>query len=145
MTFLEKLLLLAVVAQVLLTIAILLLLGRERIPPVMSGEIPMSDIAVDRSAYPLRARLFANSFDNQFQLPVLFYVAVLLALWAGGVSWGDVVLAWLFVALRCIHAIIHTTTNHLLPRFSAYTAGLVVLVLFWLWLVLRLIVLVPNV
>lgn len=132
-----KLLVFAIAAQVLLTIAVLILMGRERVPRVMSGEIDVKDIAVDRSAYPLRARLLSNSFDNQFQLPVLFYVAVLVALWAGAIGWVEVVLAWLFVAFRYVHAAIHVTTNRVFRRFGAYVAGLAVLTLLWLWLVGR--------
>jgi hypothetical protein len=133
----EKLLLLAIAAQVLLTLAILILMGRERVPRVMRGEISMADIAVDRSAYPLRARLLSNNFDNQFQLPVLFYAAAILALLIGPIGWAEAVLAWAFVALRYVHAFIHVTTNHVLSRFAAYAAGLAVLALFWLWLVIR--------
>lgn len=135
-----KLLVLAISAQVLLTIAILAMMGRERVPRVMSGEIDVKDIAVDRSAYPLRARLLSNSFDNQFQLPVLFYVAVLVTLWAGAMGWVEVVLAWLFVALRYVHAAIHVTSNRVFRRFSAYVAGLAVLTLLWLWLVGRVLI-----
>jgi len=140
-----KLLILAIAAQVLLTIVILLLMGRERVPRVMSGEIAIKDIAVDRTAYPLRARILSNSFDNQFQLPVLFYVAALLALFASAPGWVEVVLAWLFVALRYAHAFIHLTSNDVRQRFAAYTAGLAVLGLLWLWLVLRLVILAPSI
>ena len=140
-----KLLILSIGLQVLLTFAILILMGRERVPRVISGEIRWQDIAVERTAYPLRARLLSNSFDNQFQLPVLFYVAALLTLWTGSVGWLDVVLAWLFVVLRYVHAAIHTTSNSLLPRFSAYTAGMVVLIVLWLWLVVRLVILAPSI
>ena len=140
-----KLLILALGAQVLLTIIVLILMGRERIPRVMSGEVDIKDIAVERSAYPLKARLLSNCFDNQFQLPVLFYVAVLLTLWAGTVSWLELLLAWAFVALRYAHAAIHITTNRLEHRFATYTAGLAVLCALWLWLVLRLVFLVPGI
>jgi hypothetical protein len=140
-----KLLILAMAAQVLLTIIVLILMGRERIPSVISGETDIKDIAVDRSAYPLRARLLSNCFDNQFQLPILFYVAVLLTLWAGAVSWLELVLAWAFVVLRYAHAAIHITTNRLEHRFVAYTAGLAVLCALWLWLVLRLVILSPGI
>jgi hypothetical protein len=136
-----KLLILSIAAQALLTFIILLLMGRERVPRVMSGEIAMTDIAVERTAYPLRARLLSNNFDNQFQLPVLFYVVALLALWSGSIGWVEVILAWLFVVLRFVHAAIHTTTNSVLPRFSAYTAGMVVLCVFWLWVVGRVLLL----
>ena len=140
----SKLLILAMAAQVLLTIAILVLMGRERVPRVMSGEINVADIAVDRSAYPLRARLLSNNFDNQFQLPMLFFASALLALVIGFAGWTEVILAWLFVALRYVHAVIHVTTNRVQRRFAAYTAGLAVLGLFWLWLVLR-ILLLPGI
>ena len=132
-----KLLILAVAAQVLLTVAILCLMGRERVPRVMSGEVAVKDIAVERSAYPLRARLLSNNFDNQFQLPVLFYVVALLALWSGGTNWAEVILAWLFVALRYAHAAIHVTTNRVHVRFAVYTAGLAVLCVLWLLVLLR--------
>ena len=145
MTFVDKLLILAVAAQVLLTMAILVWMGFERVPRVARGEIAVRDIAVDRGAYPLRARLLSNNFDNQFQLPVLFYVAVLLALWHGGAGWPEVMLAWLFVALRYAHAAVHVSTNRVYRRFFLYTAGLVVLALLWVWLVLRLVLLAPSV
>ncbi|MBJ3785318.1 MAPEG family protein [Devosia sediminis] len=143
MPLVDKLLILAIGAQVFLAIAILVLMGRERVPRVMSGEIPVADIAVERSGYPLKARLLSNSFDNQFQLPVLFFVGALLLLQLGFVSWVDVLLAWLFVALRIAHAAIHVTSNDVPRRFAAYSAGLAVLTLFWLWLLIR-ILLVPS-
>lgn len=141
----DKLLILAVAAQVLLTLGILIWLGFERVPPVMRGEIAVKDIAVERDAYPLRARLLSNSFDNQFQLPVLFYVVALILLWSGGTGWIELGLAWVFVASRYIHAGIHVTSNRVYRRFAVYCAGLVVLALLWLWLVLRVVILAPSI
>ena len=138
MPFVAKLLILAMAAQAFLTMAILVLMGRERVPRVMSGEIPMAEVAVERTAYPLKARLLSNSFDNQFQLPVLFYVVALLALMLGGVTWLETIAAGLFVALRLAHAVIHVTTNHLLQRFAVYTTGLAVLAILWLMVLFRL-------
>ena len=140
----EKLLLLAMAAQVVLAVVLVLLMGRERVPRIMSGEIKVVDIAVDRTAYPLKARLLSNNFDNQFQLPVLFFVGALVALHLGTISWVEAALAWAFVLLRYAHAVIHVTTNRLYRRFAAYTAGLAVLALFWLWLVIR-ILSVPSI
>lgn len=138
MPLLAKLMLLAIAAQVLLTIVIVLLMGRERVPRVANGEIAVADIAVAGAAWPLRARLLSNSFDNQFQLPVLFYVAALLALWAGIPTWAEVVFASSFVVLRYLHAAIHITSNNVYQRFAAYTAGLAVLAVLWLMLLIRL-------
>ena len=138
MPLIDKFMILAIAGQALLTVAILVLMGRERVPRVMSGEIPEADIAVDRSAYPPRARLLSNSFDNQFQLPVLFYVIALLAISTGGVVWLEVIAAWLFVALRYVHTAIHITSNRVHKRFAVYTAGLAVLVILWLMVLFRL-------
>jgi hypothetical protein len=144
MPLVTKLLVLAMSAQVLLAFIIVLWMGRERVPRVLRGEIAMADIAVERSAYPLKARLLSNNFDNQFQLPVLFFVAALVVLALGLVGWAEVILAWLFVATRYVHAAIHVTDNNVQRRFAAYSAGLAVLALMWLWLVLR-IFLAPSI
>jgi len=140
---LDKVLILAIFAQVTLALGLVLWMGWERVPRVMRGEIPVAEIAVERTAYPLKARLLSNSFDNQFQLPVLFFVGALLSLYVGGTGWIEALLAWLFVGLRYAHAAIHVTTNRVYRRFIVYTAGLAVLGLFWLWLVLR-ILLLPS-
>ncbi|MEQ9636491.1 MAG: MAPEG family protein [Devosia marina] len=144
MPLLDKMLALAMAVQVLLTLGLLVWMGRERVPRVMRGEIRVADIAVEKDAYPLKARLLSNSFDNQFQLPLLFFVGALTALLFGLLDWFIVGLAWLFVFLRYLHAAIHVTTNRVYRRFTAYVAGLAVLALFWLWLVLRLL-LAPSV
>lgn len=144
MTVAVKIIILAMAAQAFLSMSILVMLGRERVPRVMRGEIPVEKIAVDRDAYPLKARLLSNNFDNQFQLPVLFYVGALLALYAAP-GWLEAGLAWLFVASRYVHAYIHVTHNRVIRRFMAYAAGLAILALFWLWLVLRLVILAPSV
>ncbi len=144
MPLLDKLLILAMAIQAFLAIALVFWLGFERVPRIARGEIRIADIAVDRTAYPLKAKLLSNSFDNQFQLPVLFFVGALVLLQLGLVGWADVLLAWLFVALRLTHALIHVTTNRVPRRFVVYTAGLAVLTLFWLWLALR-ILLAPGI
>lgn len=145
MPFVDKMLILAIAAQVFLTLGILILMGFERVPRVVSGEIAVKEIAVERTAWPLRARLLSNNFDNQFQLPVLFYVAALIALWSGSAGWVELVLAWLFVAMRYAHAAIHVNSNRVYRRFGAYVSGLVVLALLWVWLVVRLVILAPSI
>ena len=68
---------------------------------------------------------------------MLFLGGALLALHLGFAGWLEAVLAWLFVALRIVHAAIHVTGNDVPRRFLAYAAGLAVLALFWLWLTFR--------
>jgi hypothetical protein len=108
------------------------------VPLVLGGKVRMKDIALSREPWPEREKQVSNAFDNQFQLPVLFYVAGFAALWFGPTLF-EVALAALFVATRYAHAFVHVTSNHVVRRFQAYTAGLVLLCVFWADLLVRLI------
>lgn len=130
-------LILAVLLQGGLALGLMFYLGSIRVPLVMSGQVKASAIATDRRGWPEREWAVGNAVDNQFQLPVLFYVASGLAILFGA-TLIEVALALLFVATRYVHAFIHITDNHVIRRFSVYTAGLVVLCLFWLDLAIRL-------
>lgn len=131
-------LILAILLQGLLALGLMFYLGSIRVPLVMSGQVKASAIATDRRGWPEREWAVGNAVDNQFQLPVLFYVGSVLAI-VFGATLIEVGLAFLFVLLRYVHAFIHITDNHVIRRFSVYTAGLVVLCLFWLDLAIRLI------
>lgn len=127
----------AILAQGALALGLLWYLGTIRLPMVMKGEVRIDDIALERKAWPKREWQASNAFDNQFQLPVLFYVGAGLALYFGPTVF-EVVLAWLFVATRYVHAFVHVTDNHVIRRFAAYFAGLAILCVLWLDLVVRL-------
>ncbi|MBL8591265.1 MAG: MAPEG family protein [Devosia sp.] len=127
----------AILAQGALALGLLWYLGTIRIPMVLKGEVRIDDIALERTGWPKREWQAANAVDNQFQLPVLFYVGAGLALYFGPTIF-EVVLAWLFVLSRYVHAIVHITDNHVIRRFTAYLVGLTVLCVFWLDLLVRL-------
>ena len=81
----------------------------------------------------------ADNFRNLFELPVLFYAAMLLSIHAGIESTAMLVLAWVFVALRALHSYIHCTYNRVMDRFKAYVLSGFVLwaiwgLLVWNWL-----------
>lgn len=127
-----------------LALGLLWYVGTIRIPMVTRGEVRMENIALDRSGWPEQARKVSNAFDNQFQLPVLLYVACFLAI-GFSATLLEVLLAVAFVVTRYVHAIIHVTTNNVPHRFAAYTAGLVVLCLFWVDLLVRLLLVATGV
>ncbi|MDQ0468431.1 MAPEG family protein [Labrys wisconsinensis] len=123
--------LLPVFAQVALTFALLIRLGLMRTGLVRSGAVKVRDIVLGQKAWPERATQTGNCFDNQFQIPVLFYVLTALALITRKADLLFVVLAWVFVMTRLVHAGIHTGSNRLSQRFYAYAAGVAVLLLMW--------------
>jgi hypothetical protein len=132
MVMAEKILLLAVVAQVALTLGVLFILGRRRLPLVAAKQIKVSDIAVKTDAWPLPAQLASNNFQNQFQLPVLFYVLAAVALATNQASMWLAIGGCIFVATRYAHTFIHITKNRVYRRFYVYVSGLLVLTALWL-------------
>ena len=133
----------AVLAQGVLVFVITVLLYFERIPRIVRREVRIGAIALDRSGWPQRAQQVANSFSNQFEVPVLLFVACGLALYFGA-TLLETALAWLFVVSRCMHAFIHVTSNHVPRRFFAYATGVVIVGLFWLDLIVRLVILAAG-
>jgi hypothetical protein len=82
----------------------------------------------------------ADNFRNLFELPVLFYFALVVADRIDRVDAVSVGLAWLFVALRAAHSLVHVTYNRVMHRFMVYVAGAVALWLLWIYLAIGLFV-----
>lgn len=131
------LLLLPVFIQVALTFALLFWLGPARVGALRRGEVKLKDIALGQSAWPQPITQISRSYQNQFELPVLFYVLVLIALVTRKADIWLATGAWLFVISRLVHAFIHVTSNVVQARFQAYVVGAFTLVAMWLWLAVR--------
>ena len=135
-----QLLLLPVFVHVLMILVIAGRMGRARAGAVRDGEVKLSDIALDGSKWPDEALKLANNYNNQFQLPVLWYAALALLLVTGLADVVSVALSWAFVASRLAHAWIHTGSNAVYQRFQAFAAGFACLAFIWAWFGLRLFV-----
>ena len=129
--------------QVALTFVLLFWTARARTAVIRSGEVKMKDIALGQSNWPSRATQIANCYNSQFQIPVLFYVLTILAIVTRHADLLFVVMAWLFVVARLVHAYIHTGTNYVPHRFNAFAAGVIVLLLMWVIFAVRLIAGLP--
>jgi len=121
-----------VFVQVLLTLALLAWAGYLRVQAVRSGVVHPRDVALGQPNWPPQAQLVTNAYKNQLELPILFYAVITLSLVTATESTALIVLAWLFVALRLAHALIHVTTNRLNRRFFLFLASGVVVLLMWI-------------
>lgn len=117
--------------EVALTFVLLFWMGFARLAAIRGGQTRVADIALGQPNWPTRETQIANAYNNQFQLPVLFYVVTILALIFHKADIFFVALAYLFVALRIAHAWVHTGTNVVPRRFQLFVAGGVVLMLMW--------------
>lgn len=129
--------LLPVFVLVLLTLVLALWMGYERNRALMSKNVRMKDVALTKENWPERAKQISNAYHNQYELPVLFYVLTAFALITRKADLIFVVLAWVFVISRLVHAYIHTTSNNVPRRFFAYVVGLLVLTIMWVYFAIQ--------
>ncbi|MPZ59173.1 MAG: MAPEG family protein [Rhizobiales bacterium] len=129
--------LLPVFVQVALTFALMFWMGSARVAAIRRGEAKIRDTALGQPNWPPRVTQIANGYHNQFQLPLLFYAVVVLALLTRKADLLFVILSWAFVVLRVLHAAIHTGTNYVPYRFYVFLAGAVVLLLVWVIFAVR--------
>ena len=103
--------LLPVFVQVGLTFLLGFWMGFVRTSTVRRGEVNIRDIALGEPGWTEEGTKVGNAFRNQFELPVLFYVLVVFALFARKADLLFVIMSWIFVVSRIMHAAIHTGSN----------------------------------
>ena len=121
-------------AMVLLTAVVLVMLFRSRVRMVREGLAPVSYFrtfqgSVEEPEYTIKP---ARHFVNLFEAPTLFYAGCLAAMVAGVTGTVVVVLAWLYVAMRYVHAWIHLGGNRVRYRMRAYFASWLFLLALWI-------------
>ena len=129
--------------QVLLTLALMLGMMVFRGKALKGGETRLESIAMREPNWPRQAALFANCFGNQFELPVLFYVLTILSMMTRHADLLFVLLAWVFVALRVLQALVHVTINDVRFRGGFYGAGAIVLLVMWLIFIVKIMLGLP--
>ena len=125
-----------------LTFALLLWMAGARRNALVSRETRVKDIALGQPNWPVRATQIGNCFKNQFELPVLFYILIALALPLRHADYVIVLLSWVFVVTRLVHAGIFVSSNDLNRRSLAWFAGVVVLLIMWVYFALKILLLI---
>ena len=136
-----QMVLLPVFVLVGLTFVLLLWMAGVRTRSLTSGEVKMRDIALGQN-WPARATQIGNAFRNQFELPLLFYVLIALALPLRHADLVIVLLSWVFVVTRFAHVGIFVSSNDVRQRSLAWFAGVLVLFAMWLYFALKMLLLI---
>ena len=125
-------------AMVVLTLIVGLIAVRVRFASVRSGDVHpkyfklMQGFDVSESVIKT-----TRSFNNMFEVPTLFYVVCTLYVSLGLNGWLGIILAWLFVFSRCVHAYIHLTYNHIIHRMYAFWVGILCVLALWIVLLVQ--------
>jgi hypothetical protein len=112
-------------------------MGYERNRAIYAKEVRIKEIALTKEPWPERAKKISNSYHNQYELPVLFFLLVAFAMITRKADLIFVVLSWVFVISRIVHMSIHTTSNNVPRRFFVYAFGLLVLIVMWIYFAIQ--------
>ncbi|PCH63667.1 MAG: hypothetical protein COC19_00755 [SAR86 cluster bacterium] len=78
----------------------------------------------------------ARTFNNLMQVPSLFFLACIIMLITDYTDRAQVILAWIFVASRYMHAAIYLIWNYVPARFGCFMAGSITLIVIYTRLIL---------
>lgn len=121
-------------AMVLLTFAVILYLMALRFKAVRRRQVPISYFRLNSGPVepPARTLAASNHYNNLFQMPLLFYVTCLLAMVMNLQGPLLVMIAWIFVCARVVHALIHLTYNNVIHRMLAFAISVICILAMWL-------------
>jgi hypothetical protein len=129
--------LLPLFVQVLLTFTLLGILAVRRQRMFRQREMHPQDLAVRGAREPLPVAQVAGSYQNQFEIPVLFYALVILALFTRKADLVFVIMSWIFVLARLAQAVIHVGPNIVRLRGLAFAVSMLVLLIMWIIFIIR--------
>jgi hypothetical protein len=127
----------------LLTFGVMFGMMYFRTSTLRRGETRLQDISLREPNWPKRATQFGYAFANQFELPVLFYVLTILVIITRHADLLFVLLAWIFVLMRVLQAVVHVTNNNVRMRGAYYGVGALILFIMWIIYIVRIILALP--
>ncbi len=129
--------LLPLFVEVALTFGLWFWMGFYRATLIRSGKVRPADVALREPNWPPHVLKVSNAAHNQVETPLLFYVLTILALVTRHADVVFVVLAWIYVAVRLLHAYIHVTSNRVSQRGPVFGVSLSVLFIMWIIFAVR--------
>jgi hypothetical protein len=118
---------------VLWTGLVVLLTGVRRVLAVRAGRVTTHAFKLGESSdVPPDVAVCNRNFMNLLEMPVLFYVGCLAFYVTRRVDSVVLLLAWLYVALRLAHSIVHLGPNRVVVRLAAFASSNFVLLAIWI-------------
>jgi len=135
--------LLPLFVEVALTFTLYVWLAYYRVILIRRGDVHPRDIALRQPNWPVPVLQIGYAAQNQLELPVLFYVLTVLAIVSHHADLAFVVLAWIFVLFRLLHAYVHVTSNRISLRGPFFGVSLLVLIVMWVIFAVRILAGLP--
>jgi hypothetical protein len=126
-----------VFVQAFATLALYIYMSRARVAAVVAGQVKASDYKYVENE-PEALRNITRAINNQYESPVLFYAACIIAYITATANIYVLVLAWVFAISKLAHMVLHATANRLRHRRPAFIVAFGSLVLLWVALAVSL-------
>lgn len=125
------------VAMFLLTFSVIAYMGGSRLAAIRRGDVSIRFYRLyNEGEQTARLQAIGRHAQNHFEVPPLFYIAVLFLYVTSSVTPLAVSLAWLYFASRCVHSFIHLGSNNVTHRFIAFAVSGLILAGLWILLLL---------
>ena len=121
-------------ALMLLTLVVWFYMYARRIPFIIRSKLtPAQFMPLELARLsPPAVSTPSDNLKNLFEVPTLFYAFCLYLFAIGDVDGTYVAAAWVFVAFRGLHSLVHSTVNNVNARFLVYAISSIA---FWFMLV----------
>jgi len=117
---------------------IVFMVGFSRIRAVRAGRVGRGAFRLGESPdVPADVTVWNRNLMNLLEMPLLFYVVSIAFYVTHQVTHRVVTLAWIYLALRLAHSLVHVTSNRTLVRLSCYAASNIVLLSLWIRFIAR--------
>ena len=129
-----------VFAMALITFVVGPLILTTRINSVKNGIVHIEYYETFQGGEPPASVLqTTRHWSNLYEAPTLFYIACLMAFSLQLESIFILAMAWLYVAVRLIHSVIHLTYNRVYHRLTAFLTSQFILIAIWILLFIEII------
>lgn len=109
-------------AQMLLTLVVWVYMYARRIPFIVNSQLKpdqLTPVELARLSPPAVSNP-SDNLKNLFEIPTLFYALALYLFVTQHVDGAYMAAAWVFVAFRVLHSLMHCTLNIIVVRFWLY-------------------------
>ncbi len=122
-----------VFALILLNFLVLGVMSARRFKAIRSKKVDVRYFKTYKNEYevPVDVQTASRHYINLFELPILFYALIPFILLYGKQDSITVILSWIFVAARYMHAGIHMFGNKLMWRGGIFGIGVFTLLILW--------------
>ena len=118
--------------MVALTFTVLMALGLARFRAIKNREISINYYKMYADGIqPDKLHILTRHLQNHFEVPPLFYLAIIFIFLTESVNTLTVFFAWLFVICRYLHTFIHLGGNNISHRFYCFCLSVFALMLLW--------------